>query len=413
MTPVPGEPRAGSADGPPVARRPRVLVTHPSAELYGSDRMLAESVRGLVEAGAEVAVALPGAGPLAPVLTGAGARVLVVDVPVLRRSALRPAGAVRLLAGAVSGLLRALRLLRAARPDVLHVSTQVQPLWVLAGRLAGVPVVAHVHEAEGAAPRPVRRALAAPLRAAGVILVNSAYAGEGLAEAEPALRGRPIVVPNGVAGPPAGPTALVAPGAGEPVRLIYVGRLSERKGVLVALAALAELLRRGHEATLDLVGDVYAGHADFAERLEAALADGALGDRVTRHGFCVDVWPHLAAGSVLLVPSLLPEPFGNTAVEGVLAGRPVVASATGGLPEALAGCSGSRLVPPGDAAALADAVVDLLADPATAARAAAVDAEVLRRRHDPVGYRLAVAGAVLAAVPAARPAGRTSAPGAS
>ena len=74
----------------------RVLVTHPSAELYGSDRMLAESVHGLVDAGTDVVVALPSRGPLVPLLEAAGATVVGTSVPVLRKSSLRPAGALRL-----------------------------------------------------------------------------------------------------------------------------------------------------------------------------------------------------------------------------------------------------------------------------------------------------------------------------
>ncbi|ROP42994.1 glycosyltransferase involved in cell wall biosynthesis [Pseudokineococcus lusitanus] len=388
---TPGRPGGGAA-------RPRVLVTHPSAELYGSDRMLAESVHGLVDAGTDVVVALPSRGPLVPLLEAAGATVVGTSVPVLRKSSLRPAGALRLAVDGVRGLVGALALLRAGRPAAVYVSTQVQPLWLLAGRLAGVPVVGHVHEAEGAAARLLRRALASPLRGAATVLVNSRYAGDVLVGSEPALAGRPVVVPNGVAGPPDGPTPLEVPAPGAPVRLVYVGRLSERKGVLVAVEALAELRRRGVDASLDLVGDVFAEHAAFGERLDAALADPALVGHVHRHGFVPAVWPRLAAATVVLVPSLLPEPFGNTAVEAVLAGRPVVASSTGGLPEALAGCGASRLVPPGEPGAVADAVEAVLAGGPRTVEAAARDAVLLADRHAPGGYREAVAGAVLAAV---------------
>ena len=198
----------------------------------------------------------------------------------------------------------------------------------------------------------------------------------------------PTVLPNGVAGPARVVPARAVPGP--PARLLYLGRLSARKGVLVALAATAELVARGVDVRLDVVGDVYAEHVPFAAQLELAAA--GLGDRVTFHGFQREIWDFLARCDVLVVPSTLPEPFGNTAVEGVLAGRPVVASDIGGLPEALAGYTSARLVPPADPEALAKAVEQVLAD--YPADAAAADAASAAHRHDPAGYRDRIVQAV-------------------
>ena len=89
------------------------------------------------------------------------------------------------------------------------------------------------------------------------------------------------------------------------------------------------------------------------------------------HGFQADIWPRLAACDVLVVPSIQPESFGNTAAEGVLAGRPVIASGIGGLPEVVAGFASARLVPPGDVDALVAAIEEVAEDyPALAGKAA-------------------------------------------
>ena len=55
----------------------RVLVAHPGAELYGSDRVVLESVVAIVNAGAIVDVTVPETGPLIEELRRAGARVVV------------------------------------------------------------------------------------------------------------------------------------------------------------------------------------------------------------------------------------------------------------------------------------------------------------------------------------------------
>src|SRR4051812_3593494 len=68
---------------------PTVLVAHPSADVYGSDLQLLESLAGLLEAGNDVRVVLPSKGPLAERLP-AGVTLQLRDVPVLRKALLRP-----------------------------------------------------------------------------------------------------------------------------------------------------------------------------------------------------------------------------------------------------------------------------------------------------------------------------------
>ena len=75
------------------------------------------------------------------------------------------------------------------------------------------------------------------------------------------------------------------------------------------------------------------------------------------------------ASELVVVPSLY-EPFGMVALEAIAAGRPIIASDTGGLREIMAGLEGAVPVPPNDAMALARAILQLLADPARARRLA-------------------------------------------
>ncbi len=389
--------------------RPRALVTHPSAELYGSDRMLLESVTGLVRAGWRVTVLLGEPGPLHERVRAAGAECHLVATPVLRKSATTPGGLVRLAGSALAALGPGWRALRRARPDVVCVSTLTTPLWLVLARLSRTPVVCHVHEAEGSAPALVRRVLAAPLLLADELVVNSSYALGVLTGSWPSLGGRSGVVLNGVVGPPAPPRPRTR-AAGEPLRLLYVGRLSERKGVLVALDALEQLVADGEDVVLTLLGSVYAEHVEVAAELDRRLALPQLRGRVERHAFSDGVWDHLAACDALLVPSVLPEPFGNTAVEGLLAARPVVASRVGGLPEAVEGAASARSVPPGDPAALAAAVREVGADLDRSSALAVEDAAAAAARYAPSRYRAQVVevlqrrAAARAVAPAAPPA---------
>ena len=114
------------------------------------------------------------------------------------------------------------------------------------------------------------------------------------------------------------------------------------------------------------------------------------------HGYVSPTRPLLEAADVVLVPSF-GESFGNVAVEGMLAGRPVVACDGLGLGEVLSGAPRTgRLVPPGDADALARAVAALAADPADARAVGAAGRAEALARFSPGRYREALVRAVLA-----------------
>ncbi|WP_299038924.1 glycosyltransferase family 4 protein [uncultured Pseudokineococcus sp.] len=377
-----------------------VLVTHPGAELYGSDRVVLETVSALVERGWDVVVALPVDGPLVAAVESAGARVRRCPTPVLRRSALSPGGLVRLAGEAAAAVVPGARLLRETGARVVVVNTVTTPLWPLLARCLGRRVVSHVHEAESTASPLARWALTAPLLLAHRVVVNSAFARSVVGSVLPSLGARCELVYNGVPGP-----AHVSPPREDlsgPVRLLYVGRLSERKGVEDALAAVHLLARRGVEAELDVVGAVYPGNEGFEARLRQQVVREGTAARVRFHGFDRDVWPHLAAADVALVPSRVDEPFGNTAVEAVLSARPCVVSATSGLVEAVAGTASAHLVPPGSPSAIASAVEEIIGGWAQEGRAAQADAVAAARRFAPARYRSDVAG-VVASVAGRRP----------
>jgi glycosyltransferase involved in cell wall biosynthesis len=294
----------------------------------------------------------------------------------------------------VSGL----GLLRRCEADVVYVSTLTIPLWLLLARLVRRPAVCHVHEAERSAPVVQRRVLAFPLRWAQSVVVNSRYSLEVLTAAAPGAGARATVVHNGVPGPERPVPARERPDP--PVRLLYVGRLSPRKGVDVAVAALGELLERGVPARLDLVGDVFPGYEWYEADLRRQATAAGTQDVLAFHGFQVDVWPFAAAADVMIVPSRLDESFGNTAVEAALAARPLVVSDTSGLREAAAGLAAALVVPPDDAQALASAVEQVLADWPAYRERAVEDHAVVRDRHDPRRYRRAVADVVAGVLPA-------------
>lgn len=374
-----------SGDGPLSLPPRRVLLVHPSPDLYGSDRVLLESVTAFVAAGTQVVVALPGRGELSAHLQERGATVEVCPMPVVRKSALKPRGFLGLTWDFLSSLRPARRLLRQFRPDLLYVNTVTIPSWLLLGRLGRVPVLCHVHEAEGSQRLLLLRLLYAPLLLAHSLIVNSTFALDVLTRAWPRLRSRAEVVYNGVPGPAEVGAPRSRP---EPIRLLFLGRLSPRKGPQVAIEAFQILRARGRDVELSLLGAVFPGYEWFETELReraAAITGDAPGVRFL--GFQPDIWPVLAAHDIVLVPSTVDEPFGNTAVEAMLANRPLVVSETSGLLEAARDFRTARFVAPSDASELADVVDSLVIDWADVRQLGEADRADALRRFSPTRYQ--------------------------
>ncbi|GEA85093.1 MAG: glycosyltransferase [Cellulomonas sp.] len=368
----------------------RLVVAHPSTELYGADLQMLESVRAALAAGWTVTLVLPADGPLAERAHGLGADVVIASFPVLRKSLLSPRGLVGLAARSATALVRAARFLRSTHADVLYVSTVTIPVWLAAARLARVPSLCHVHEAEEDQPRAITAGLTAPLLLADALVANSAAAQRALGGAFPSLARRTTVVVNGVPGPPVDPSPREQDG---PLRVVLVGRLSPRKGTDVAVEAVHRLVRDGYDVRLRLAGSVFEGYEWFEDDLRRRIAEHGLGDRVELLGFVHPVWDELERADVALVPSRV-EPFGNAAVEALLAHRAVVASRVQGLAEIVRDHETGLLVPPDDPTALAAAVRALADDPDLRRRLAAQGRADALARFGTQRYGDAVASAL-------------------
>jgi hypothetical protein len=217
-----------------------------------------------------------------------------------------------------------------------------------------------VHEAEETTSRLLRTGLAAPLLMARLVVANSEATRRLVVDSVRALGPRTVVVYNGIEPPvdePAPPRATLA----GPLRMLLVGRLSPRKGTDLALDALGLLRDRGIDARLTLVGSVFAGYEWYEARLRATVEQLGLADKVDFAGFVDPVWTAHAATDMVLMPSRA-EPFGNAAVEAMLAARPLVAGDVQGLREIVVHGKTGLLVRPDDATALADAVQELVED---------------------------------------------------
>jgi glycosyltransferase involved in cell wall biosynthesis len=148
------------------------------------------------------------------------------------------------------------------------------------------------------------------------------------------------------------------------------GRLAPWKGQHVAIRALA-LLGPDSNVELAIVGDALFGEESYAAELRALVSEKGLEKRVHFLGFRSDVAVLMRAVDILIHTSVTPEPFGRVIVEGMMAERPVIATAGGGASEIVTPGVTAWQVPPNDPMALAAAIRDVLRDPARARAVAA------------------------------------------
>jgi glycosyltransferase involved in cell wall biosynthesis len=295
----------------------------------------------------------------------------------LRRPPLREA------VSSAAYVLRLARRLRRLRPDIVHANSLKSLLYGgVAGRLAGIPVVWHVHDriATDYLPADAVRLVGRLARVLpSAVIANSRETLQRLEEASGGLHVPRAIVYDPVDLEPHERSARVSP-----LRVGILGRLAPWKGQHLFIDAFARAFGDGSE-TAAVIGAPLFGEDSYAESLERTAAALGISKRVEFAGFRDDIAAELAELDVLVHASLIPEPLGQVVQEGMRAGLPVVAAGAGGPAEVIDDGRNGLLYPMGDAAALGEALVTLARSPdlraqvgaAAAARARAFDPEMI------------------------------------
>jgi glycosyltransferase involved in cell wall biosynthesis len=265
-----------------------------------------------------------------------------------------------------AGSLAAARLARSGEFDLLHAFWPLPHglLGLAAKRASGLPLVSTFFgveltwmEADLPFLAPVLRRI---VRGSDAVTVISSYTGERLRRLVPGAEA--VTIPFGATVEARdAPVEERRPGA--PFELLFVGRLVERKGVHVLLDALARV--EGGDVRLRVVGD-----GPERAALEARAERLGLGERVTFDGFVSSaaLEARFAACDAFVLPAVVDakgdtEGLGVVLLEAMTHGKPVIASAAGGIVDIVRDGRNGLLLPPGDPDALAGAVRALREDP--------------------------------------------------
>jgi glycosyltransferase involved in cell wall biosynthesis len=332
-----------------------------SGQVAGGQLVALEIARAARARGDQVVFLVPDRGPFTERVEAAGIPVRVARV------------------GRAAGLWRALplaRLLRELQVDLLHThgAFALNAVGRLAGRLARVPVVSHLHIEnhfrDGAAGR-LQRALdnATARLCARIVAVSEETRRALLAQGYPP--GLVVVIHNGVAVP-------AAPGTRQrssPPRVGEIARLCDVKGQRELIQAL-RLLPDVHAV---LVGDDLETGGAYRQLLEREAREAGVAERVELAGYREDVDTLLDELDAVVLPSWV-EGMPLVLLEAMAHARPVVATSVGGTPEVVVDGETGLLVPPRDPQALAAAIRRLVDGPELARRLGEAGYERVRER---------------------------------
>ena len=346
-------------------RGPVILLSERADYFGGGQRSLFDLATSLRGSGFEPLVVLPEEGPLGTALATAQVPIRLLPLP-------------RLASGALFAAPRAAaalaRLARDSGAALLHSDSPRTALYAgSAAGLVGRPHLWHVRSSVASSAFADAALLALSDR---VVAVSRAAA----RRSPPLARSpRVQVVPTGIAAPVCLPRREARAALGLPVEGFVagvVGRVEPDKGGEEAVAALPRLRNALPGARLVFIGQTDAVHVKRLRELARGLG---VADAIRFEGERQPAAPLLSAFDLLLHPSHH-EALPRAVLEALHAGVPIVASAVGGIPEAIEDQVSGLLVPPRNAERLGEAAARIATDRALATGLAAAGRAIARSR---------------------------------
>lgn len=243
---------------------------------------------------------------------------------------------------------------RLAAADVVHVHTVRGALVSLLASPFG-----HATRSVATIHNPYQRSTAGMYTVARIVAISAAD--DQSIRRQLLGRRRPVIVRNATLGSPRRTRDIADPVELPPDSIVFVGALTERKGVDVLLRAMGRVRIAAPSARLFIIGN------RDNPAMEALADELDLGRSVRFVGFEADPRRYIRSAAVFVLPSRA-DGFPLALLEARSCGVPIVATAVGGIPEALSDGRAGLLVRPSNERALADALIGVLTDSALAER---------------------------------------------
>ena len=272
---------------------------------------------------------------------------------------------IRRILGSVPFILQLSKAIKQHRPDVVHTnSLKADILGGIAARIAGVPLLWHIRDRIAPDYLP---AMTVKLIKLGCRILPDQVVGcsQAVLDTLDLPASKPgFVVYSGINLDKFPQVDPHRGGLTVGIRKIgLVGRLAPWKGQHIFISAAERLHQRYPDLEFLLIGSAMFGEHDYEQQLREQVKSAGLEDVVEFRGFIREVEKEIMNLDVLVHASTSAEPFGQTIVQGMAAGKPVIAARGGGASEIVRDGVDGILIDGGDPRLLEEALISLIERP--------------------------------------------------
>ena len=358
----------------------RILYLHAGAEMYGADKVLLELIKGLDSKEFEAHVILPNDGVLVEALRQVGAKVSVLDYPILRRKYFNPKGIADYIRSYNFYAKQIALYAREHSIDMVHNNTAAVLEGIYLKRKLKLPLIWHVHEII-VKPKAISDFINMLMGRYADKIVTVSQAVANHIKQSPFIKDSQVeVIYNGV------DNAVYYPMDASSIREKFdiaqdalvigmIGRVNAIKGQNDFIEAVEPLLEKNEQAVAFLAGGVFPGEEWRLEELDKRIASSSVVSQIHRIDYYDKTSELYNMFDIFVLPSIKPDSLPTVVLEAMACSKPVVGYNNGGIAEMLVDDKSGCLVKPNSPQELSNAISLLL------------DSSEKREKFGRVGYQ--------------------------
>ncbi|WP_247920566.1 glycosyltransferase family 4 protein [Streptococcus oralis] len=358
----------------------RILYLHAGAEMYGADKVLLELIKGLDSKEFEAHVILPNDGVLVEALRQVGAKVSVLDYPILRRKYFNPKGIADYIRSYNFYAKQIALYARQHSIDMVHNNTAAVLEGIYLKRKLKLPLIWHVHEII-VKPKAISDFINMLMGRYADKIVTVSQAVANHIKQSPFIKDSQVeVIYNGV------DNAVYYPMDASSIREKFdiaqdalvigmIGRVNAIKGQNDFIEAVEPLLEKNEQAVAFLAGGVFPGEEWRLEELDKRIVSSSVVSQIHRIDYYDKTSELYNMFDIFVLPSIKPDSLPTVVLEAMACSKPVVGYNNGGIAEMVVDDKSGCLVKPNRPQELSNAISLLL------------DSSEKREKFGQVGYQ--------------------------
>lgn len=358
----------------------RILYLHAGAEMYGADKVLLELIKGLDSKEFEAHVILPNDGVLVEALRQVGAKVSVLDYPILRRKYFNPKGIADYIRSYNFYAKQIALYAREHSIDMVHNNTAAVLEGIYLKRKLKLPLIWHVHEII-VKPKAISDFINMLMGRYADKIVTVSQAVANHIKQSPFIKDSQVeVIYNGV------DNTVYYPMDASSIREKFdiaqdalvigmIGRVNAIKGQNDFIEAVEPLLEKNEKAVAFLAGGVFPGEEWRLEELDKRIASSSVVSQIHRIDYYDKTSELYNMFDIFVLPSIKPDSLPTVVLEAMACSKPVVGYNNGGIAEMVVDDKSGCLVKPNRPQELSNAISLLL------------DSSEKREKFGRVGYQ--------------------------